>query len=173
MLKKTSLVSLLFLTPVLAGAQAGETSIVKQAVQIQAETPADTRIADFFEQMKANPNDPGIHVKLGDIYLERELYELAIQSYRHALSLQPKVAEAHLGLSRVFRKKKMPAIELAEMEAAVLDAPDNADLHLKLGILYMEPEHFDYKKAKKQLDLLKKAESPLASQLSAKMGLVD
>ncbi|MFO1462908.1 MAG: tetratricopeptide repeat protein [bacterium] len=161
------------LLPLQASAQAGETAIVKQAVQLQQEAPADTRIADIFEELKANPTDPLIHVKLGDVYYERALYELAISSYRQALRLRPALASAHLGLSQVFRKKKLPALELAEMEAAVAAAPEDPNLRFKLGILYMEPEHFDYKKAKKQLDALKKAESPLAAQLGGKMGLVD
>jgi len=153
--------------------QTSETAIVQQAVQLQQETPADTRIMDYFEQMKANPTDSAIHVKLGDIYYERALYELAINSYRHALELQPKTASAHLGLSQVFRKKKLRALELVEMEAAVADAPEDPALLLKLGVLYMEPEHFDYKKAKKQYEALKKLQSPLAAQLGGKMGLVD
>lgn len=163
--------SMLCLFPTLVLGQASETAIVQQAVQLQQETPADTRIADFFEQMKANPNDPAIHVKLGDIYYERALYELAINAYRHALELQPKLAPAHLGLSLVFRKKKIPALELVEMESAVGDSPEDPALRLKLGTLYMEPAHFNYKKAKKQFEALKKMQSPLALELGAKMGL--
>ncbi|MCE9624202.1 MAG: tetratricopeptide repeat protein [Deltaproteobacteria bacterium] len=154
-------------------AQTSETAIVQQAVQLQQEAPTDTRIMDYFEQMKANPTDPAIHVKLGDIYYERALYELAISSYRHALELQPNTASAHLGLSLVFRKKKLPALEIAEMEAAVADAPQDPALLFKFGNLCMEPEHFDYKKAKKQYEALKKLQSPLAAQLGGKMGLVD
>lgn len=153
--------------------QASETAIVKQEVQLQQQGPADTQIADYFEQLRANPNDPQVHLKLGEVYLERSLYELAISSFRQALRLQPHFAPAHAGLSKVFRKKKLPALELAEMEAAVADAPDDMELRFKLGVLYMEPEHFDYKKAKQQLDALKKAQSPLAAQLGGKMGIVD
>jgi cytochrome c-type biogenesis protein CcmH/NrfG len=152
-------------------AQAGETAIVKQAVQLQQEAPADTRIADIFEQLKAAPNDPAIHLKLGDVYFERALYELAIASYRQALRLQPVNAPAHLGLSRVFRKKQLPGLEISELEAAVAAAPEDAALRLKLGTVYMEPARFDYKKAKKQFEALKKMQSPLAAELGTKMGL--
>jgi len=157
--------------PALSWGQASETAIVKQAVQLQQESPADTQIADYFEQLKANPNDAQIHVKLGELYFERTLYELAISSFQQALRLQPHLASAHVGLSRVFRKKKLPEWELSEMEAAVADAPEDLSLRLKLGTLYMEPEHFEYKKAKQQFEVLKKAQSPLAAELGAKMGL--
>ncbi len=153
--------------------QASETAIVKQEVQLQQQGPADTQIADYFEQLKANPNDPQVHLKLGELYFERKLYELAISSFQQALRLQPHFAAAHADLSKAFRKKKLPVLELSEMEAAVADDPDDMQLRFKLGVLYMEPEHFDYKKAKQQLDVLKKAQSPLAAQLGGKMGIVD
>ena len=145
--------------------------MVGQTVQVQQETPADTRIADYYEQLKANPKDPKLHLKLGEIYLERGLYELAIVSFQQALAFQSKFPQAHLGLSQVFRKKKLPQLELAEMETAVAEAPDDAALRLRLGILYMEPQHFNYKKAKTAFQALQKMGSPLASELGAKMGL--
>ena len=168
---RIAIMTMPFLLPLAVFGQASETAIVKQAVQLQQEAPADTRIADFFEQMKANPTDPLIHVKLGDIYFERVLYELAINSHRHALELQSNLPQAHVGLSQVFRKKKLPSLEILEMEAAVADAPEDPALRLRLGNLYMEPVHFDFKKAKQQFQALKKLQSPLALELGAKMGL--
>jgi uncharacterized protein HemY len=165
------LLSALLLFPAQLFAQASETAIIQQAVQIQQDTPADTRIADLFEQLKASPKDPQVHLKLGEVYLERSLYQLAIISFRQALVFQPKLAPAHVGLSKVFRKQKQNAWEVAEMAKAVEDEPENAQLRLKLGTLYMEPQHFDYDKAKKQFQALKKLNSPLALELGAKMGL--
>jgi len=162
--------TLLFFSSVAWG-QGSETAILQRAVQIQQETPADTQIADYYERLKASPKDPNLHLKLGEIYLERGLYELAAVSFQQALGLQAKFPQAHLGLSQIFRKKKLPQLELAEMEAAVAEAPDDPQLRLKLGILCMEPQHFDYKKAKKQFQALKRMESPLAAELGAKMGL--
>ncbi|HKX13354.1 MAG TPA: tetratricopeptide repeat protein [bacterium] len=165
------LISALLLFPPALWAQASETAIVKQAVQMEQETPTDTRIADLYDQLKAWPKDPQVHLKLGDVYYERALYELAILSYRQALAFQPKLALAHVGLSKVFRKQKQHAWEIAEMAAAVEDEPENAELRLRLGTLYMEPQHFEYDKAKKQFQALKKMNSPLALELGAKMGL--
>ena len=54
--------------PLSALAQASETAIVKQAVQLEQETPADTRIAELYDQLKASPKDPQVHVKLGEVY---------------------------------------------------------------------------------------------------------
>lgn len=152
-------------------AQASETAIVQQAVQVQQETPADTRIADLYDQLKASPKDPQVHLKLGEVYLERSLYPMAIISFRYALVLQPNLAAAHVGLSKVFRKQKQNAWEISEMAKAVEAEPDNADLRLLLGTRYMEPQHFDYDKAKKQFQALKKMNSPLALELGTKMGL--
>jgi len=165
------LISALAFFPAQAWAQASETAIVQQAVQLQQETPADTRIADLYEQLKASPKDPQTHLKLGEVYSERGLYPVAIISFRQALVFQPKLAAAHVGLSKIFRKQKQNAWEISEMVAAVEAEPENADLRLKLGTLYMEPQHFDYDKAKKQFQALKKMNSPLALELGTKMGL--
>ncbi|HKY62141.1 MAG TPA: tetratricopeptide repeat protein [bacterium] len=170
-MRRFILLAALILFPLSAWAQGGETAIVKQAIQLEQQAPADTQFADLYEKLKASPRDPQIHLQLGDIYFERALYELAIASYRQALAFQPKLAPAHVGLSKVFRKQKQNAWEIAEMAAAVEDEPENAELRLRLGTLYMEPQHFDYDKAKKQFQALKKMNSPLALELGAKMGL--
>lgn len=165
------LIPFLTLMPAALHAQASETAIVKQAMQVQQEAPADTLVADLYDQLKVHPKDAQVHLKLGEVYFERSLYPLAIISFRYALVLQPNLAAAHLGLSKVFRKQKQNAWEISELAQAVEIEPDNADLRLLLGTRYMEPQHFDYDKAKKQFQALKKMNSPLALQLGAKMGL--
>ncbi len=152
-------------------AQSSETAIIQQMQQLQNQGPADTRIADYFEKLKAAPRDPEIHFQLGEIYLERSLFELAIAAFRRALEFQSSFPKAHVGLSKVFRKKGLKALELQEMAAAVAQSPSDPQLRLALGVLYMEPENFDYNQAKKQYKELKKLQSPLADELGAKMGI--
>jgi uncharacterized protein HemY len=65
----------------------------------------------------------------------------------------------------------MKALELFEMQTAVRISPQDPQLLLALGNLYMEPETFDYNQAKKQYKELVKIQSPLAAELGAKMGL--
>jgi tetratricopeptide (TPR) repeat protein len=158
-----------WLFPLSVFGQAGETGVVRQMQQLQEQAPADTKFADYFERLKINPKDSLIHLQLGQLYLERELLELAITSFRQALQYQPNMAQAHVGLSQVFRKKGLKPLELAEMEEAVRLDPNDAQIHYSLGVLYMEPTNFDYKKAEREFKTLEKMQSPLTEKLGVLM----
>ncbi len=162
-----TLLAMTTIFPSLAFSQS--TTEAQQFQKLQEQGPADTKIMDYYEKLKVSPKDPQIHLALAQLFLERQLYELAIASFRRALSFQPNFASAHIGLSQAYRKKGLPELEISEMEAASQDDPNNLEIRFQLGVLYMEPAHFDYKKAKKQYDFLKKLQSPLADQLGAKM----
>jgi len=148
-----------------------ETEMVQQMQQLQSQTAADTRIAEYFEKLKAAPRNPEIHWQLAEIYRERSLFELAIASYQRALQFNPALAKAHVGLSKVYRKQALKNWELFEMQEAVRVAPQDPEMRYALGILLMEPQTFDYNAAKKQYKELKKLQSPLADQLAATMGI--
>ncbi len=148
---------------------ATEASQVEQMQQLQEQIAVDPRFADYFEKIKQNPKDPQIHLALAQTYYERNLFELAIAAFQRALSFDASLAKAHEGLSHVYRKKKLKKLELMEMENAVLKDSENPDLRYQLAVLYMEPENFDYKKAEKQYNFLKKIESPLALKLEGIM----
>ncbi|MDM8555350.1 alkaline phosphatase family protein [Desulfococcaceae bacterium HSG7] len=49
---------------------------------------------------KTNPGNPGLHNKIGDVYMEMERFEDARKSFENALSLDPENANAYLGLCR-------------------------------------------------------------------------
>jgi tetratricopeptide (TPR) repeat protein len=161
----------LFIWNSIVFAQGSETEILRQMQQMQSQAPGDTRIAEYFERLKAAPTDPEAHFALAELYRERGLFELAISSYRRSLAFNPNLSKSHVGLSKVFRKKGMKALELFEMQTAVRISPQDPQLLLALGNLYMEPETFDYNQAKKQYKELVKIQSPLAAELGAKMGL--
>lgn len=148
---------------------AAEVGKVRQLQELQEQQPVDTRFSDYFDKLRKSPKDPKLHLALAEVYLERDLLELAMISFRRALALDAGLAKAHQGLSKVYRKKGLKALEVMEMEKAVEGAPDNEEFRYQLGVLYMEPESFDYKKAKKQYKALKKMNSPLAPKLGTLM----
>ncbi len=161
----------LFLFPSSLFAQGSETEILRQMQQLQSQAPTDTRIAEYFERLKAAPRDPEIHFQFGELYRERGLFELSIASYQRALQFNSSLAKAHVGLSKVYRKKGLKRLELFELQEAVRVSPQDPELRLALGVLLMEPETFDYNQAKKQYKELKKMESPLAEKLATLMGI--
>lgn len=145
---------------------ASETGQARQFQALQDQQAADSRFADFFSQLKKSPKDARIHFGLAQVYLEKGLLELAKESFLRALMLEKGMAKAHRGLSQVYRKKNIKSWEVYEMETVVALAPERDQYRYELAVLYMEPDTFDYKKAKKQYKILKKKESPLAVKLA-------
>jgi len=159
--------ALAILIPSLGYAQsAGQ---AKQMQKLQEQQSVDTRFADYFSRLKKAPRDPQAHLALAQVYLERDLFELAAVSFQRALKLNPQLASAHFGLSKTYRKKKLKKLEVLELENAVAIEPTNDHYLYELGVVYMEPESFDYKKAKKQYKALKKLQSPKADKLGTLM----
>lgn len=148
---------------------ASELGTAQQVLKLQQQLPTDTGVAQAMEELKKRPKDPKVHLKLGEVYLERSLYELAIISFHRAIRLESSMAQAHVGLSHAYRKKGLKKLEISEMEMAARKDPKNPKIRYELGVLYMEPDHFDYKKAKKQYKTLKKLTSPLADKLGSLM----
>ena len=147
-------------------AQSGGIEQVKQYEKLREQQAGDTKFADLFAEIQKNPRNPQTHLALAQTYLAKDLLELAQESFRRVLKLDSKLAVAHFGLSKVYRKKKIKKLEVLELEMAVAKAPRNDQYLYELGVVYMEPATFDYKKAKKQYKALKKMESPLASKLA-------
>lgn len=165
------LFSVIFLTEIPIWAQTGGIGQVEQFQKLQEQQPVDTRFADYYAQLQKTPKDPRIHLALGQAYLEKGLPELAIQSFQRALRFDPDLAAAHYGLSKSYRRKKLKDWEVIELEKAVAAAKTNDQYIYELGVVYMEPESYDYGKAKKQFKTLKKMESPLAQKLGRLMDL--
>lgn len=159
----------LFFFPALAWSQGSEMGQIQQMQKLQEQTPGETKFADLYEQLKANPRDPAIHTQLGMLYLEHKLFELSQSAFFQALSFQSSYAAAHVGLSQLYRQKGLKDRELMEMVEAVRLEPNNADYVYRLGVLYMEPTHFNYKKAEQQYRALEKMASPLVAKLGQLM----
>ncbi len=148
---------------------AAEIDQIKQFEQFQGQKKSDTRFSDYFEALQKNPRDPQIHLQLAQLYLEQNLLELAAESFRRVLILDSNIAQAHVGLSHLYRKKKLKALEVGELEMAVQVAPQDPKIRYEMGVLYMEPESFNYKKAKEQYKALMKMQSPLGADLGRLM----
>jgi len=152
-------------------AQTGGIGQVEQFQKLQEQQTVDTRFADYYSRLKQNPKDPQIHLALGQAYLDKSLTDMAILSFERALEFDPNLAAAHFGLSKTYRKKKVKIWEVYQLERAVAVAKSNDQYIYELGVLYMEPQSYDYDKAKKQFKTLKKMESPLAQKLGQLMEL--
>lgn len=90
-------------------------------------------IDDFTKAIKSNPKDASAFLSRGMIYHEQGKYDQAMDDYKKAAELDPKL-KAHID-SQVERKrkrgddlKKMPAAVLAATQSSFLDPSDLARL---------------------------------------------
>ena len=83
---------------------------------------------------KADSTQPGLYVKLGDVYQKMKRQPEAERNYQKALKIDPENAEAHLGLSQCYLYTKR-AIKAAESALASLGLKyHNPKGHFFLGI---------------------------------------
>ncbi|MFB6285176.1 MAG: DUF3105 domain-containing protein [Candidatus Bipolaricaulia bacterium] len=73
------------------------------------------------EALDANPDDVSVRLRLGQFYLQRNVYEGAMEEFRAVLDHQSPSVQARLGIGRVHLGRAKPSQALAEFRKA-LDA---------------------------------------------------
>ena len=95
-------------------------------------------IESFKAALTMSPNDPDLHVLLGESYLKNEEADLALESFQTATRLTSQNARAYEGLADVYFKKGLADQGIATIKRAVVLTPDNAGLYVKLGEAYLK-----------------------------------
>ena len=62
-------------------------------------------IARYNQQLAVNPEQPAIHFQLGNLYVKKQQWELAIQSYEEAIRFNPQLIEAYCYLAKLYKTK--------------------------------------------------------------------
>ena len=78
---------------------------LEQVQTLAAKRNIDNSMAHIRNLIEADPNDPVLYFKLGNLYNDRGKLDEAIGSYRRALSLKPDYIQAMNGLAIVHAKK--------------------------------------------------------------------
>ncbi len=79
-------------------------TITEEQLAARKTTGADVRLQQAMEYVKRTPDKSVGWANLGDIYASKKMYSQAIQSYRHAISLEPESAELYNLLGAVYEK---------------------------------------------------------------------
>jgi len=77
------------------------------------------------EDIEQEQNTARIYNGLGYAYFGQEQYDLAIRSYKEALSLDPSYVTALNNLAHAYERKKLTAQALETYEQALAQAPNN------------------------------------------------
>ncbi len=86
-------------------------------------------------QVKANPNDPGAWVHLGNAYFDIDQPTKAIEAYNKALELAPGDPDVLTDLGVMYRRNKQPDQALVVFDKAIQAAPDHEQSRLNKGVV--------------------------------------
>lgn len=102
----------------------------------------DSKLVQHAQQDKQEPRPPQesatTHLNEGNEFLKLRRYDKAIESFKHAIRLEPNLVAAHLGLGSAYLQlgSHREAIESAKRGIAI--NPENAGAHHLLGSAYLE-----------------------------------
>jgi tetratricopeptide (TPR) repeat protein len=91
---------------------------------------------EFEEEIKVNPANAGAEYILGELARQDQQLPLAIEHFGRATKLDPRFADAFIGLGRAMLEAGRNADSLAPLQAAAKLRPDIAAVHLYLGTAY-------------------------------------
>ncbi len=100
-----------------------------------AEGDAENSLIHLQRAERAEPRQPGLHLKIGDVYLKMKRYGDAQRSFEKALEIDPDNAMGHLGLCRCFLPQRRFNLQAAdEALTAVGLLYHNPLAHFHLGV---------------------------------------
>ncbi|MGB7190766.1 MAG: tetratricopeptide repeat protein, partial [Acidobacteriaceae bacterium] len=123
------------LTPILSRVDAVPQVEYVYAASLVKTGQRATGMARLLEMEKKNPSIPDVHRSLGEAYAEGGAAdrEKAAQEFEAAIRLNPKDAEAHLGLGKLELQTGDGKKAVAELATAVRLEPDNAEARSELA----------------------------------------
>ena len=129
----------------------------QKANALRAEGNIDAAIAAYLELKKLHPDEPDIQALLGDLYLKKGQYQLALTAFQKVYKHKPDDKQAQHNLIAVYQQYAQHLIRtknytsaVEQLEKAVALFPDDINLRLNLSQAYQHTSNFD--KAKTQLE---------------------
>ena len=112
----------------------------KSADDFLAEGDADmqaTKLADaetaYQQAVKIAPNDPRVHIALGNLYIFEHKPGDAQVEFMKVLEIDPKNAATHVALGNLYNDQNQRGLAENQYRAAVALEPDRDNYHLDLG----------------------------------------
>ena len=89
--------------------------------------------ADYQEAAKLAPNDPRVHIALGNLYVFEHKPSDAQIEFMKVLEIDPKNAATHVALGNLYNDQNQRGLAENQYRAAVALEPDRYNYHLDLG----------------------------------------
>jgi tetratricopeptide (TPR) repeat protein len=129
-------VALAFATSLLSGChrESVEDDLATGDAAMQANKLADAERA-YSEAAKSAPNDPRVHVALGNLYTFEHKPQPAQVEYMKVIDLDPRNPAAHVDLGNLYLDQQEPRQAEEQYRAAIALDPSHAAYYLQLGNL--------------------------------------
>ena len=110
-------------------------SMGAQPTPEQMKKMADTQAAPLLQQLKADPNNPDLLAKIGNIYYDTQSYPTAIDYYQRALTLKPADAGVRTDMATAFWYVGNADTAIKELSQALSYEPTKPNTLFNLGIV--------------------------------------
>src|SRR3990172_5417520 len=97
----------------------------------------DEAILAYKEALKIDPQNDKVYTNVGLVYESEGLLNEAINNYKKALEINPIQLEARNNLANLYYRKGLFREAIREYEAALQVKPSSGDIHLNIGIVYL------------------------------------
>jgi tetratricopeptide (TPR) repeat protein len=101
-----------------------------------AQTRIDNLIGNIKASIKADTQNPILHMKLGNIYLQECIYDSALAQYQEVLSLQPQFIPAMYGLATIYSEKNEVSSAINILQKIKKIQPNNPDVYYDMACIY-------------------------------------
>jgi tetratricopeptide (TPR) repeat protein len=96
---------------------------------------ADKEISLLEDAVRKDPKNVGALIRLGNLAMDAQRYEKAIDAYGKALELQPKDVDVRVDLGTCYRNMGMPEKAVEAYRQAIAINPRHSNAHRNLGVV--------------------------------------
>lgn len=133
-MRKTVLMVLIFSLP-FAFAACKEKSQPISRGEVPPRLNADREIALLENAVQNDPKNVGALIRLGDLAMDTQRYEKAVEAYSRALELQPKDVDVRVDLGTCYKNMGMPEKAVKAYRQAIAINPRHSNAHRNLGVV--------------------------------------
>lgn len=133
-MKKATLLLLLIIIFVLANCQDKSTPQKQPAFQGQ-NLASENEIRFLQDMVSKNPGNINAWVKLGNVFMDTQQYNGAIDAYQKALEINPDITNIRVDMGTCYRRIGKPDKAIEEYKKTIAKDPSHPNAHRNMGIV--------------------------------------
>ena len=134
LMKKITLLLLLIIIFVLANCQDKSTPQKQPAFQGQ-KLAVENEVGFLQDMVTNNPDNINAWIKLGNVFMDTQQYNKAIDAYQKALEINPDITNVRVDMGTCYRRIGRPDKAIEEYKKAIAKDPTHPNAHRNMGIV--------------------------------------